>query len=61
MRHPQINCLEGWGIASEPPNDQTNLRWMRLFTTMSLTHSDGYVLYTEGRSHDCILVRFLGY
>ena len=46
MRHPQINCLEGWGIATEAPDSQNNL-----FTTMSLTHSDGYVLYTEGRSH----------
>ena len=51
MRHPQINCLEGWGIASQSPDSKTNLRWMRLFTTMSLTHSDGYVIYTEGRSH----------
>lgn len=51
MRHPQINCLEGWGIATEAPDSRNNLRWMRLFTTMSLTHSDGYVIYTEGRSH----------
>ena len=51
MRHPQINCLEGWGIATEAPDSENNLRWMRLFTTMSLTHSDGYVIYTEGRSH----------
>lgn len=51
MRHPQINCLEGWGIASEAPDSIDNLRWMRLFTTMNLTHSDGYVLYNNGRSH----------
>ena len=51
MRYPQINCLEGWGIATEAPDSENNLRWMRLFTTMSLTHSDGYVIYTEGRSH----------
>ena len=51
MRHPQINCLEGWGIATEAPDSTNNLRWMRLFTTMNLTHSDGYVIYTDGRSH----------
>lgn len=51
MQNPQINALEGWGIASEAPDSINNLRWMRLFTTMSLTHSDGYVLYNNGRSH----------
>ena len=49
LRSPQINCLEGWGIATEPPDSQNNLRWMRVFTTMSLTHSDGYVMYNTGR------------
>ena len=48
LRPPQINCLEGWGIPTEPPDSPNNRRWMRLFTTMSLTHSDGYVLYTDG-------------
>ena len=48
FREPQINCLEGYGVGSEPPDSPNNLRWMRLFTTMSLTHSDGYVLYTDG-------------
>ena len=51
MRHPRINCLEGFGLINESPDSDNNLRWMRLFTTMSLTHSDGYMLYTEGRSH----------
>ena len=53
LRSPQINCLEGEGIGAEPPDSPNNLRWMRLFTTMSLTFSDGYVLYTTGQ-------RFLG-
>ena len=53
-REPRINCLEGWGIPSEPPNSIDNLRWMRLFTTMSLTHSDGYVLYGMENSHQHI-------
>ena len=51
LREPRINALEGWGIASEPPDSPANLRWMRVFTTMSLTHSDGYVLYTDGIQH----------
>ena len=50
MREPQINCLEGWGVPTEPPDSPTNRRWMRVFTTMSLTHSDGYVLYNHGTS-----------
>ena len=48
FRSPQINCLEGWGIPTEPPDSPNNRRWMRVFTTMSLTHSDGYVMYTTG-------------
>ena len=49
LREPRINCLEGSGMSIEPPDGPNNLRWMRVFTTMSLTHSDGYVLYTDGR------------
>ena len=48
LREPRINCLEGEGMSIEPPDAPNNLRWMRLFTTMSLTLSDGYVLYTTG-------------
>ena len=51
LREPRINALEGWGVTSELPDSPTNLRWMRVFTTMSLTHSDGYVLYTDGIQH----------
>ena len=49
LQEPQINFLEGWGIASEPPDSPANKRWMRVFTTMSLTHSNGYVLYNVGK------------
>lgn len=42
---PQVNCLEGWGVETEVPESATNLRWMRAFTTMGLTHSDGYVMH----------------
>ena len=48
LREPRINCLQGEGIGIEPPDSPNNLRWMRLFTTFSLTHSDGYVIYTAG-------------
>ena len=50
-REPRINCLEGWGVPTEPPDSPTNKRWMRVFTTMSLTLSDGYVLYGMEDSH----------
>ena len=52
LREPRINCLEGWGIKDEPPDSPANRRWMRVFTTMSLTYSDGYVLYNDGRQHE---------
>ena len=47
LREPRVNALEGWAIPSDPPDSPTNLRWMRAFTTLSLTHSDGYVVFTE--------------
>ena len=47
LREPQINGLEGWSVPSEPPDSPTNLRWMRAMTTLSLTHSDGYVVYKD--------------
>ena len=52
LREPRINCLEGWGVPTESPDSPRNLRWMRAFTTMSLTHSDGYVLYNGGIQHE---------
>ena len=48
LRSPQTNCLEGWGIPAEPPDSPENRRWMRVITTLSLTHSDGYVMYNTG-------------
>ena len=48
LREPRINCLYGEGMSIEPPDGPNNRRWMRMFTTLSLTHSDGYVLYTDG-------------
>ena len=52
LREPRVNCLEGWGIPTESPDSPKNLQWMRVFTTMSLTHSDGYVLYNGGIQHE---------
>ena len=48
MREPRINVLRGFGVGAEPPDSPRNKQWMRLFTTMSLTLSDGYALYTIG-------------
>lgn len=57
LRSPTINCLEGWRIVSDlsqsynkairERESEENLKWMRLFTTMSLTLSDGYVLFAD--------------
>ncbi len=51
FREPRINGLEGWGISTQPPDSPENLKWMRLFSTISLIHSDGYVLYNIGVNH----------
>ena len=48
LREPRINYLQAKGIASELPLNSTNQQAMRCFTTLSLTHSDGYFLYTMG-------------
>ena len=52
LREPQINCLAGRGVRNELLDSPRNLQWMRLFTTLSLTHSDGYVMFTMGGSLD---------
>ena len=48
FREPQINALEGRGISLEPPDSPRNQQMMRVITTLSLTHSDGYVCYNIG-------------
>ena len=50
LRSPQINSLEGSGLAEEPLDSPRNQQWMRVFTTLSLTHSNGYVSYVTGIS-----------
>ena len=45
LREPRINILQGEGVVDQPIGSPDNLRWMRVFTTMSLTHSDGYCIF----------------
>ena len=45
LREPRINILEADGVVNQPPDGPDNLRWMRVFTTLSLTHSDGYSIF----------------
>jgi len=57
LREPKINCLEGWRVVTDyggdlatrvaERNSDENRRWMRMITTLSLTHSDGYVLFGD--------------
>ena len=47
LREPRINILEGGIIQGESADSPINLRGMRAFTTLSLTHSDGYVRFED--------------
>ena len=47
LREPRINALEGFSIPGEALDSPNNRHWMRALTTLSLTHSDGYVVYSE--------------
>ena len=49
LRPPHVNCVEGFGLETEHPNGPNNQKWMRVITTLTLTHSDGYVLYNRGQ------------
>ena len=48
LREPRTVMLEGAADTSEPPDSPYNLQLMRATTTMSLTHSNGYVLFGYG-------------
>ena len=48
LQEPRINCLEGRSDKTQPLDSPRNQQWMRLFTALSLTHSDGYVNLTAG-------------
>ncbi len=47
---PRLNLLQGGSNIDEPPDSPANLRLMRAFTTLSLTHSNGYVHFGIGSS-----------
>ncbi len=57
LREPRINCLEGWRVVTDymgdldtrvaERNSEENQQWMCMITTLSLTHSDGYVLFGD--------------
>ena len=49
LREPRLPAiLSGNGVPTEPLDGPINRRWMRVFTTMSLTHADGYVGFVSG-------------
>ena len=48
FREPRVNALEGRGISLAPADSPRNQQTMRVITTLSLTHSDGYVCYDIG-------------
>ena len=63
LKEPRINCLEGWRVVynyNDDPatriserNSEENKQCMRMVTTMSLTHSDGYVLFGDPNQLPC--------
>ena len=50
LREPQINALEVFAVPTEPLDSPLNKQMMRVTTTLTLTHSDGYVLFSVGRA-----------
>ena len=51
LRSPQINWSEGFLIEAQSPESPDNRRWVRVFTTRSLTLSNGYVGIHHETSH----------
>ena len=49
---PQLNCLQGNSIVSHSPDSRDNLQRMRAVTTLSLTNSNGYVVFVIGGGDD---------
>ena len=45
FRYPQVNCLSIQAIPDEPLDSVRNQQQARVFTSLSLTHSNGYILY----------------
>ena len=51
FRYPQVNCLQAVSIPNEPLNSPRNQQWARMFTALSLTHSNGYVWFHRQYSY----------
>ncbi len=51
LREPRINGLQAHIQPSETPDSPSSLRWMRAATALSLTHSDGYILFRAEQYH----------
>ena len=49
LRHPSVNALQPTGLDTLHPNSPNNQKWMRVFTTLALTFSDGYINYHMDR------------
>lgn len=60
LREPILNCLEGWrdvdvynadlSTRIDERNTPANLQHMRMLTALVLTHSDGYVLFSDNNA-----------
>ena len=50
LRPPVLNLVEGGSNIGEPLESPVNHRLMRAFTTLGLTHSDGYVVFNIGNT-----------
>ncbi|RKU24098.1 hypothetical protein C6503_01325 [Candidatus Poribacteria bacterium] len=51
LRYPQVNCLDIAKSPSEPWDSPANRQLVRAFTTLGLTHSNGYILI-NGKPQD---------
>ena len=54
LRAPLANSVDFNAVESEPMQGDLNKKWMRVGTTLTLTHSDGYFLFSrslDGKAH----------
>ena len=63
FQEPRINCFEGWRVVYDYGNEQAqiaerdseeNQQWMRVFTTIALTHSDGHVVFGDDNAEPTV-------
>ena len=63
MREPRINAIFGEAFRADEQPREANFQWVRLITTLSLTHADGYAMIQHldlPKARRQALVRFLG-